>query len=127
MHNPGLIKSLRAGAAIAPNRIVKFGSDDLHVVQAAAASDALIGVTTLGATAAEQACDFATEGLATVEYGGAVTRGAFLTADAQGRAIAATTAGQRVIGVAMVSGVSGDLGSVKIAPGTYAVAGGGGA
>lgn len=123
MHNPGLIKSLRAGAAIAAARIVKFGADDLHIVQAAAATDALIGVTPLGATEAEQVCDFATEGLCPVEYGGTVTRGAFLTADSQGRAIAATAAGQRVIGMAMVAGVSGDLGSVKIAPGTHAVSG----
>lgn len=116
MNNPGLIKSLLAAAVILPHRIVKFGADDAHIVQAAAATDASIGVSPLGADTIGQVCDFATEGLATVEYGGAVTRGAFLTSDAQGRAVATTTGGARIIGIAMVSGVLGDLGSVKIAP-----------
>lgn len=118
MNNPGLIKSLYAGAAIAARRIVKFGADDLHVIQAAAAADSSIGVTDLGAETGD-ACSFATDGIAIVEYGGNVTRGALLTADSSGRAIAAAPAAganARVIGVAMVSGVSGDLGSVKIAP-----------
>lgn len=115
MHNPGLIKSLLAGAVIAANRIVKFGADDAHVVQAAAATDASIGVSPLGAEEIGQVCDFATEGLCTVEYGGTVTRGDMLTADANGMAVVAA-AGNRAIGVAMVSGVAGDLGSVKIAP-----------
>ena len=120
MHNPGLIKSLRAGAPIEANRIVKFGADDLHIITAAAATDASIGVTPLGATKAEDVCDFATEGLCTVEYGGTVTRGQPLTSDAEGRAVVASGAGNRVIGIAMVSGVTGDLGSVKIAPSTFA-------
>lgn len=123
MNNPGLIKSLLAAAVIAPHRIVKFGTDDAHIVQAAAATDASIGVSPLGADTIGQVCDFATEGLATVEYGGAVTRGAFLTSDAQGRAVATTTGGARIIGIAMVSGVLGDLGSVKIAPSALGVAG----
>jgi len=114
MNNPGLIKALLAGAAIAAHRIVKFGADDAHCLQAAAAADASIGVSDLGA-AAGGVCSFITNDIAVVEYGGTVARGALLTSDAQGRAVAAA-AGNRVIGVAMISGVTGDLGSVKIAP-----------
>src|SRR5690606_165407 len=123
MNNPGLIKSLLAAAVILPHRIVKFGTDDAHIVQAAAATDASIGVSPLGADAIGQVCDFATEGLATVEYGGPVTRGALLTYDANRCAVATTTGGARIIGIAMVSGVLGDLGSVKIAPSALGVAG----
>lgn len=120
MRNEGLQKTLIAGAAVAKNRIVKFGSADTAAVQAAAAADFLIGVSdNLGAASGEP-FDVIMDGIALVEYGGNVTRGALLTADADGKAVTAApaaTATARVIGVAMVSGVSGDIGSVRIAPG----------
>jgi len=118
MHNPGLIKNLLAAAVIAPYRIVKFGVDDNHVVQSAAATDALIGVTgQLGALAAESRVDITLSGVVYVEYGGVVTRGDPLTSDAKGMAVVAIPAAgvnNRIIGFAMVSGVLGDVGSVDI-------------
>ncbi len=120
MRNEGLAKTLIAGAAVAARRIVKFGSADTAVVQAAAATDLSIGVADLGAASGEY-CDVIIDGIALVEYGGNVTRGQLLTADADGKAIAAAPAGganARVIGVAMLSGVSGDIGSVRLAPGS---------
>jgi hypothetical protein len=117
MRNEGLAKTLIAGAAVAARRIVKFGSGDTAVVQAAAATDLSIGVSDLGASSGEY-CDVIVDGIALVEYGGEVTRGQLLTADSNGKAIAAApaaTATARAIGVAMVSGVSGDIGSVLIA------------
>lgn len=128
MNNPGIIKSLLAGGAVAARRIVKFGSSDSLIVQAAAATDASIGVSELGA-AQGQACSFAVDGIAVVEYGGNVTRGAPLTADSDGKAVAAAPAAgttARVIGYAMVDGVSGDLGSVRIAPSTITTPASGG-
>lgn len=120
MQNKGLIKTFLAGATINPYRIVKFGADDDHVVQGAAASDSLIGVADrLGADAAEDRCDVVLQGVTKVELGGTVARGALVTADADGRAVAAAPAAganNRVIGVAMVSGVVGDIGSVLIQP-----------
>lgn len=121
MRNEGLAKTLIAGAAVAARRIVKFGTSDTAVVQSAAAGDANIGVADLGAASGEY-CDVIIDGIALVEYGGNVTRGALLMSDANGRAItAAGAAGTnvRTIGVAMVSGVSGDIGSVRIAPGSF--------
>ena len=50
-----------------------------------------------------------------VKYGGAVTAGDRLTSDASGLAIVATT-GKQVVGIALVSGVSGDIGSMVISP-----------
>ena len=44
MANPGLVKSMVAEAAVLPYRVVKFGTADGQVIQAAAAADALVGV-----------------------------------------------------------------------------------
>jgi hypothetical protein len=119
MRIEGLITNKNAGGEVLPYRIVKFGANDNAVIQAAAATDASIGVADqLGADAAGHPIDVIRSGIAEVEYGGNVTRGVALTADSQGRAIAATAgANVRIIGFAEVSGVVGDIGSVHIAPG----------
>lgn len=120
MRNQGLTKTLIAGALIAAYRIVKFGAADTAVLQAAAATDLSIGVSDLGGASGEPT-DVIVDGIAVVEYGGDVTRGAKLTADADGKAIAAAPAAgvnAQVIGIAMLSGVAGDLGSVRISPST---------
>jgi hypothetical protein len=123
MLNPTLTKSYAPGGAISKYRIVKFGSADGAVVQAAAATDKLVGVTTaLDAASTDARVDVIRAGIAEVEYGGNVTRGDLLTADANGKAITATAAAGsnvRTIGVAEVSGVSGDIGSVLVAPGSF--------
>lgn len=112
MNNPGLIKSFTAGGVISPYRIVKLSSDTA-VVQAALASDALIGVDSgLGAASGERV-DIVMSGACDVEFGGSVTRGALLTSDASGKAVTASE-DDRVIGVAMVSGSSGDIGSLML-------------
>lgn len=114
--NPGLIKTYDAEAAITKYRIVKFGAADEGVLMAAAATDLLVGVSNiLGAEAAGDPCDVIRSGIAKVEYGAAVTRGQLLTANASGQAIPAVTTNQ-VIGVAELSGVAGDIGSVLVAP-----------
>lgn len=114
-----LLKNYRATAPVAPYRIVKFGAvADGTVTQCELAADASIGIS--GRVAADQAgqrLDIVRVGLAEVEYGEGITRGQLLTADTQGRAIAATP-GARVIGVAEASGNTGDIGSALIAPST---------
>lgn len=120
MNNPDLIKAFKAGAVIEPYRIIKFDSDDDHVIQAAAVGDGLIGVSgKLKAEAAEDVTDITLTGVAKVEYGGSVTRGGLLTTDANGKAVAAAPASgvnNSVIGRAMVSGADGDIGSVLLMP-----------
>lgn len=119
MRNQDFQKGFLAGGVIAAHRIVKFGSSDTQVVQAAAATDSLIGVADLGAAASGDSVSVVMGGIAVVEYGGTVTRGALLTADASGKAVAAAPANganNRIIGTALVSGVTGDLGSVLITP-----------
>jgi len=118
--NPTLIKNFVAGAAIAAFRIVKFDSSDGTVIQAAAATDASIGVCAQpGGAASADRCDVAVQGLAEVEFGGNVTRGGPVTADADGKAVAAAPAqgvNNRVIGYALKSQASGDIGSILLAP-----------
>lgn len=119
MRNDGLIKNYTAGGAIAAYRIVKWSADST-VVQAAAATDALIGISTrIAAAASGDRTDIVRSGIAEVEYGGNVTRGDPLTSDSSGKAVAAAPAAgsnARIIGIAEVSGVSGDIGSALIAP-----------
>lgn len=115
-----LLKNYTAEAAAAAFRIAKHGSADGQVLQAAAATDALLGVYDSVAPAAGERVDVVKAGIADVEYGGVVTRGAPLTSDASGRAVvAAPAAGSnvRIIGFAEVAGVLGDIGSVHIALG----------
>jgi len=118
--NPMLRKNHEAGGAVAPHRIVKFGAADGVAVQAAGATDQSIGVSAnLIAAAAGDRLDVHLAGLVEVEYGGAVTRGALLTADADGKAVVAapTAAGAaRVVGVAHAAGAAGDIGLVHLAP-----------
>ena len=120
IRNEGLTKVYTAGAAISARRLVKFDSDDRTVIQGAAGADLLIGVSDLAAATGERVDVIHTE-VATVEYGGNVTRGQLLMSDSVGRAITATASAGvnvRYAGVAIVSGVSGDLGAILLAPGS---------
>ncbi len=115
-----LNRNYTAGAAIAAFRIVKPGAADGEVLQAAAATDALMGVCESVGPASGERCDVIHAGIADVEFGGTVTRGAPVTADANGKAVAAAPAAGsnvRIIGFAQVSAVSGDISPVLIAPG----------
>jgi hypothetical protein len=117
--NPILIKNFTAEEAVEPRRIVKFGAADGEVLHAAAASDLSIGVTdTLGAEEGGRV-DVVRVGIADVEYGATVARGAKLTSDSTGRAVAAAPssgANAQIIGTAELSGVVGDIGKVLINP-----------
>ena len=119
MSNPVLAKNFVAGAAVAAYRFLKFDSTDGTVIQAAAATDAIIGASTDIAAASGERCDAVTVGIAKVESGGTITRGALVTADSNGKAVAAAPsagANARIAGVAMVSASSGDIFNVLLAP-----------
>lgn len=116
----GLIKSFRAGAAIGPRTYVKFGATDQDVVPAAAAGDKIIGVSLELPADVGEPIDIALGGIPEVKFGGNVTRGDILTSDANGAAVtAAPGAGvvNRTGGVAMCSGVAGDIGATLFVPG----------
>lgn len=114
MPNPSLIKSYVAEAAVLPYRIVKLGTADGQVVQAAAATDAAIGVAdNLGQATAGARVEVIHEGIAEVTAGAAVTRGALLMADSDGRAItAAASAGSNVAVVGRALNSAGNAGEI---------------
>lgn len=120
--NKVFVKSYAADAAIGARLIVKVGAADGSVAQASAATDAVIGVAdSIGQDTAAGMCDVVMAGIAEVVYGGTVTRGDNLVADANGKAVAESAgAGSNVnvIGVAMTSGVADDIGEVFLAVGS---------
>lgn len=112
-----LTKSLQATTAIPARTLVNYGAADGTGVPAADATKFLVGVSSEVDTAIGQRASVHMNGnIADVIYGGTVARGDALTSDASGRAIATTTAGNRCVGFAEVSGVVGDIGSVVISP-----------
>lgn len=118
MSNPGFTKTYTAEGAIAARRFIKYGSADRQVLQAAAAADAIMGVSERLPVLAGERVDVVKSGLAEIEYGGVVTRGDPLTADADGRAVKAEPAAganNQIGGWAEVSGAVGDHGLVNIA------------
>lgn len=115
-----LTKNFTAETAVTRRRIVRFGSSDTAVVLATAVTDGLLGVSTEIDSVAGETCDVRLTGIAEVEYGGTIARGAYVTVDTQGRAVAAAPAtgvNNSIVGVAVVSGVLGDIGAVLISQG----------
>ena len=110
-------RSHTAEAAVEGYRIVKPGTADRSVVKAAAATDALIGTSDSLDKAIGEQVDVSVSPIGEVRLGGTVTRGAALTSDANGKAIATTTTGNRIIGFAEVSGVLDDVITYVRAPG----------
>jgi len=118
--NPLLTKNFTAEGAITKHRIVKFGTADGSVIQAAAVGDAMFGVNAELDVVADERVDIHVVGLVDVEYGGVVTRGDLLTANASGQAVAAAPGAgvnSRIIGIALLSGVAGDVVGIQLAPG----------
>lgn len=115
MANPSFIKSFKSGGVIPANSMIKFGSTDGVVEAATAPTDGVIGVSVLGADAAGDIIDVTMGGIEEVKLGGTVGAGDFLTSDAASKAISAA-AGNRVVGYATESGVSGDIIGVFISP-----------
>jgi len=125
IRNTGLVRTFAAGATINPGRFVKFGTDDQTVFQGAAGTDLIFGVSDappINAVAIGDRVDVVLIGIQPVIYGGTVTRGEKLMSDSSGRAITATAsngANVNTAGIAMVSGVVGDLGSILLSPGSF--------
>ena len=120
--NPGLTKNRLTGGAIGERRFVKPHSTAGQIVQASAATDLIIGVCAQpGGAASGARCDFHISGLVEVDAGGTISEGALVTADSNGKAVAAgpsAGANARVAGVAYDAAADGDIIRVLLAPGS---------
>jgi hypothetical protein len=100
---PQTIFDYKAGGTINPRRIVKFDTAAGTVVQGAAATDAVIGVSVCDRAAASgDNVPVAVDGVVEVEAGAAITQGTLLTTNANGQATTAST-GNVAWGVALES------------------------
>ena len=116
------IRAYEASAAIGAYLIVRFSdaAASSKVAAGAASNQPLIGTTgKVGATAAGEMVDVFRGGLNPVTLGGTVSAGDWLTSDANGKAIATTTAGHQVIGRAERPGVANDIINYFAGPGVY--------
>ncbi|MFI2837553.1 DUF2190 family protein [Mycolicibacterium sp. PDY-3] len=104
--------SREAGADLSTKQyyVVKTDSNGKYVL-ASAATDAIAGVLVnapkLGETA--DVANINGSGTFKVAAGGTIAKDAYLTTDANGKAIATTTTGNRVFGRAVAAAVSGDI------------------
>jgi hypothetical protein len=106
-----------AEAAVERFRIVKPGVAAGTCVKAAAATDKLLGTSDELDHVTGEMVDISLQPLGKVKLGGTVTPGDWLTSDANGKAIATTTAGNAVIGQAEHGGVLDDEITYFRAPG----------
>jgi len=109
-----VIRTYYAGAEINACRFVKPGSADNAVIQAAANTDGIIGVSGSLVAALAQPVDIAHTGLAKLLLGGTVTRGDKLTSDANGKGVELSdtilaSAAAHCGAIALQSGVVGDI------------------
>jgi hypothetical protein len=119
--NPLLIKTKNQQTAVSPNLFVKFGNSDANIVQAAGATASIIGVAnSLASATVDDLVDICLSGIAEVKCGGSITRGNYVTSDANGKAVAANlVAGTTVYhgGIALENASDGDIIPILVFPG----------
>ncbi len=115
-----IIKNFLATTALAHRRQVKAGANDGEVALATAPTDNIIGVTDHpGGAAIGDRVDVVLLGETELEIGGTITPGAFFTADANGKGVAAAPAAgvnARTGGLMTIGAVSGDIARVLVTP-----------
>lgn len=119
MSNVLLWKAYKASGAIAGFHIVhpnNAAGDEVKLADAH--GDKVFGVSGRGDVANGGQIEVAHGGIADVMFGAAVVHGDLLKSSSangkHGRAIPATAAGDRIIGVAMANGADGDIGQVLL-------------
>lgn len=113
MHSEANHLSVLSAADLSLKRfyIVKTDASG-NAVLAAAATDAILGVLDDGGRKSGDTVDVVAingHGTFRVVAGGTITKDAYLTSDASGKAVATTTTGNRVFGRAVKAAVAGDI------------------
>jgi hypothetical protein len=104
-----LFRGRVAEATIEAFRIVKPGTVTMSCSKASAATDKLLGTSDELDHVTGEMVDVAVGPVPKVRLGGTVAAGDLLTSDANGKAIATTTPGNRYIGMAEIGGVADDV------------------
>ena len=105
-------KSVKCAAAVTAFTVAKLGADDDTLAVAAAVSDSLVGIFQHATQNAGEEVRVMVIGISRAKCGETITRGQKLTVDASGQVVAAAPAtgvNNHIIGLAMASGVSGDI------------------
>ena len=116
----GIEKEVNCTAPPAQFTIATPGADDNTFSTANGPAVPLVGVFQLATNAGQPQSRIMLSGISRVLISGAVTRGNFITSDANGNGVAAAPAAGAnayVIGIAMGSGVAGQIIPVLLAPG----------
>lgn len=114
-------KGYKATAALAKGTIVKLTNGE--AVAAAAATDKFIGVLAADVSTGAMA-DVrlrSAQGTVKVIAGGNIAVGDYVTSNASGKAVATTTVGQEILGMAVEAGVANDFVEVMPQVGRLAV------
>lgn len=123
MPRTDLFVNVPVSGELAPFRIVAHDGSGGYK-QATAATDAFIGTADELGKQPNGGADVAMSDQPEVEAGAAVAAGDPLTSDAQGRAVKATAAGDRIIGFACTAATeAGTIIDYQFAPGFLATAG----
>ena len=123
MPRTALYVTLSITGELAPFRIVAHDGSGGYK-QATAATEALVGTADELGKQPNGGADVAMSDQPEVEAGGAIAAGDPLTSDAQGRAVKATAAGNRIIGFACKAATdAGEIIDYQFAPGFLATAG----
>lgn len=108
----GIEKAVKSTAAVATAfTIAKMGADDDTADVAAGATDKSVGIWQETTANAGDVGRIMLNGISRLVLGGTVTRGDSLTSDAAGKGVTITASNDKVqaIGIALASGVSGDI------------------
>jgi predicted RecA/RadA family phage recombinase len=116
---PGDLVAFTAGADITKGQLVKI-TGAMTVSPATGATDAVIGVAVTSAKAGGKVTVAMGCPVVYVTAGGAVAVGSVVCSDAQGRTVATTTSGDRVLGIALEpASAAGDVILVAVNPQVY--------